>query len=30
MTKPFQRYLALVGINLVYACKGIFAKMYPM
>lgn len=27
MTKHFQRYLALVGVNLVYACTSIFTKM---
>lgn len=26
-TKPFQTYLALVGVNLVYACTSIFTKM---
>ena len=27
MTKPLQTYLALVGVNLVYACTSIFTKM---
>ena len=27
MTKPFQTYLALIGVNFVYACTGIFTKM---
>lgn len=26
-SKPFQNYLALVGVNFVYACTGIFTKM---
>lgn len=26
-TKPYKTYLALVGVNLVYACTGIFTKM---
>jgi len=27
MTKHFQRYLSLIGVNLVYACTSIFTKM---
>ena len=27
MTKLFQRYLALIGVNLIYACTSIFTKM---
>ena len=26
-SKPFQTYLALIGVNFVYACTGIFTKM---
>ena len=26
-TKPYKTYLALVGVNLVYACTSIFTKM---
>lgn len=26
-SKPFQNYLALIGVNFVYACTGIFTKM---
>lgn len=27
MTKPISTYLALVGVNLIYACTSIFTKM---
>ena len=27
MTKSFKTYLALIGVNLVYACTSIFTKM---
>ena len=27
MTKSFKTYLALIGVNCVYACTGIFTKM---
>ena len=27
MTKPISTYLALIGVNLVYACTSIFTKM---
>ena len=27
MTKPFQTYFALIGVNLVYACTSICTKM---
>ena len=26
-TKPYKTYLALVGVNLIYACTSIFTKM---
>lgn len=27
MTKPYKTYLALIGVNLIYACTSIFTKM---
>ena len=27
MARPFKTYLALIGVNLVYACTSIFTKM---